>query len=70
MQKCDCVWLLVVALAAVVFSIWGLPYFTQLGHPLWSLIVYAFFVTLFVYGRANRARHHKRTPKPQDLQQK
>lgn len=70
MQKCDWVWLLVVVLSAVAFSIWGLPYFTQLGHPRWSILVYAFFVTLFIYGRANPVRRNKRARKPQHLQPK
>jgi membrane protein YdbS with pleckstrin-like domain len=70
MQKRDWVWLFAIVFSAVAFSVWGLPYFTQLGHPLWSLIVYVFFVTLFIYGRANRMRHAKRTRKPQHLQQK
>ena len=56
MQRGDCIWLIVVALSALAFSVWGLPYFTQLGHPAWSILVYAFFVVLFIYGRANRVR--------------
>ena len=48
-----------VVAAALAFSVWGLPYFTQLGHPAWSILVYAFFVLLFIYGRANRVRTHK-----------
>lgn len=56
MQRRDLVWLLMVVAAAVAFSVWGLPYFTQLGHPAWSIMVYAFFVVLFLYGRANRLR--------------
>jgi membrane protein implicated in regulation of membrane protease activity len=62
MQRGDCIWLIVVALSALAFSVWGLPYFTQLGHPAWSILVYAFFVLLFIYGRANRVRTRK-TPK-------
>ncbi len=56
MQRSDCIWLVMVALGALAFSVWGLPYFTQLGHPAWSILVYAFFVLLFIYGRANRKR--------------
>lgn len=59
MQRCDIVWLLIVVAAALAFSVWGLPYFTQLGHPAWSILVYAFFVLLFIYGRANRVRANK-----------
>lgn len=54
MQRWDWIWLLLVAAAAVAFSVWGLPYFTQLGHPLWSIPVYAFFLVIFLYGRTNR----------------
>ena len=54
MQKCDTVWLIGVVLAVILFSIFGLPYFSQLGHPLWSILVYVFFAVLFLYGRANR----------------
>ena len=54
MQRCDFVWLLWVLAGVLAFSVWGPPYFTQLGHPLLSLLVYAFFVVLFLYGRANR----------------
>jgi lipopolysaccharide export LptBFGC system permease protein LptF len=56
MQRWDYIWLIVVVLSALAFSVWGLPYFTQLGHPAWSILVYAFFVVLFIYGRANRKR--------------
>lgn len=54
MQRCDIVWLLGVLAGVLAFSVWGLPYFTQLGHPLLSIFVYAFFAILFLYGRANR----------------
>ena len=54
MQKCDIWWLLVVGAAAILFSIFGLPYFTQMGHESWAILVYAFFVVVFLYGRANR----------------
>jgi hypothetical protein len=73
MQRRDCIWLIVVVLFALAFSVWGLPYFTQLGHPAWSILVYAFFVLLFIYGRANRVRtcktRHKiaRTKQPRSL---
>jgi hypothetical protein len=59
MRRRDCIWLIAVVLSALAFSVWGLPYFTQLGHPAWSILVYAFFVVLFIYGRANRVRFHK-----------
>ncbi len=42
--------------AVLAFSIWGLPYFSQLGHPLLSIVVYAFFAVMFLYGRANHPR--------------
>lgn len=54
MQLSDCFWLVGVLAAALAFSVWGLPYFSQLGHPLLSLLVYGFFVVLFLYGRHNR----------------
>lgn len=54
MQKRDCLWLVMVVAAALAFSVWGLPYFSQLGHPMLSLLVYGFFVIIFLYGRANR----------------
>lgn len=54
MRRADCIWLVMVLAAALAFSIWGLPYFTQLGYPAWSLLVYGFFVLLFIYGRPNR----------------
>ncbi len=54
MQRSDSFWLIGVILAALAFSVWGLPYFSQLGHPLLSLIVYGFFVVIFLYGRNNR----------------
>jgi hypothetical protein len=54
MQRSDSFWLIGVILAAVAFSVWGLPYFSQLGHPLLSLLVYGFFVVIFLYGRNNR----------------
>ena len=44
----------VVVAAAAALSIFGLPYFSQLGHPLWSILVYLFFAVLFLYGRNNR----------------
>jgi len=59
MQRSDLVWLLIVLASALAFSIWGLPYFTQLGYSWWSLLVYAFLVILFIYGRANRVRTRK-----------
>jgi hypothetical protein len=30
MQRADCTWLIMVVAAALAFSVWGLPYFTQL----------------------------------------
>ncbi len=59
MQRSDCIWLVIVLASALAFSVWGLPYFTQLGYPKWSILVYVFFVLLFIYGRANRVRKHK-----------
>ena len=59
MQRADCIWLIMVMVAALAFSVWGLPYFTQLGHPTWSVLVYAFFALLFIYGRANCVRSSK-----------
>ena len=59
MQRSDCIWLIMVVAGALAFSVWGLPYFTQLGHPAWSVLVYAFFVLLFIYERANRVRSSK-----------
>ena len=54
MQRCDIPWLIGVILAALAFSQWGLPYFTQLGHPHLAWLVYGFLVVIFLYGRANR----------------
>ena len=56
MQRADCIWSIMVVVAALAFSVWGLPYSIQLGHPKWPVLVYAFFVLLFIYGRANRGR--------------
>ena len=70
MQKRDILWLLIILLSAVAFSVWGLPYFTQLGHPLLSLLVYAFFVALFIYGRANHVYRSKRNRNLQKQGQK
>lgn len=54
MQKSDATWLLLVVAAALLFSVFGLPYFSQLGHPVLSVLVYAFLVVIFIYGRNNR----------------
>jgi hypothetical protein len=54
-QKCDVRWLLLVVAAAILFSIFGLPYFTQTGHEGWAIVVYAFFAVMFLYGRSNRS---------------
>lgn len=54
MQKSDTRWLCGVLVAVLLFSIFGLPYFSQLGHPLWSILVYLFFAVIFLYGRNNR----------------
>jgi hypothetical protein len=54
MQKCDVRWFLLVVVAAILFSIFGLPYFTQTGHTAWAIVVYAFFAVIFLYGRSNR----------------
>lgn len=53
MTRGDCYWLAFVVAIALAFSVWGLTYFTQLGHPLWSIPVYVFLAILFLYGRAN-----------------
>ncbi len=54
MQKKDVVWLLMVLGAVILFSVFGLPYFTQTGHAAWAILVYAFFAVIFLYGRCNR----------------
>jgi hypothetical protein len=54
MQKCDIKWLVFVLAVALLFSVFGLPYFSQLGHPLFAILVYAFLAILFLYGRENR----------------
>lgn len=54
MQKCDVRWFFLVLLAVILFSVFGLPYFTQTGHTMWAVVVYGFFVVIFLYGRANR----------------
>jgi len=54
MQKSDTKWLLGVLAAVLLFSVFGLPFFSQLGHPLWAILVYAFFFVIFLYGRNNR----------------
>jgi hypothetical protein len=54
MQKSDTKWLCWVLLAVLLFSVFGLPYFSQLGHPMWSIVVYGFFAVIFLYGRNNR----------------
>ena len=64
MHKCDTKWLLLVIAAVILFSIFGLPYFSQTGHEPWAVLVYAFFVVIFLYGRANHHRKH-----PPDRQQ-
>jgi hypothetical protein len=58
MWKTDVKWLLMVLAAVALFSIFGLPYFTRLGHPWWSILVYAFFTVIFLYGRCNRPPKH------------
>ena len=63
MQRSDCIWLGIVLASALAFSIWGLPYFTQLGYPNWSILVYVFFVLLFIYGRANHRVRDRKTRK-------
>ena len=55
MQKTDIRWLFLVLAAVVLFSIFGLPYFTQTGHDGWAVLIYGFFVVMFLYGRCNRA---------------
>ncbi len=63
MQRWNWLWLFIVLLGVLAFSIWGLPYFTQLGYPWLSLLVYAFFAILFLYGRANRQPRPRRGSK-------
>jgi hypothetical protein len=58
MWKTDVKWLLLVLVGVVLFTIFGLPYFTHTGHALWSILVYGFFVVLFLYGRCNRVPKH------------
>jgi hypothetical protein len=58
MQKTDVRWLFLVLAAVVLFSIFGLPYFTQTGHTAWAILVYAFFAVIFLYGRCNHVRKH------------
>ena len=62
MQKSDTKWLFFIVAVALLFSVFGLPYFSQLGHPIWSVLVYAFLAVIFLYGRNNplpRARRRK-----------
>ncbi len=54
MQKCDIWWLLVIVAAAIIFTIFGLPYFSRYGYGLWAILVYFFLFVLFLYGRSNR----------------
>lgn len=58
MQQKDLLWLLMVLGAVILFSVFGLPYFTQTGHTPWATLVYAFFAVIFLYGRCNRLRKH------------
>lgn len=60
LQRSDSLWCVGTLAALVLFSIFGLPYFSQLGHPFWSLLVYGFIAVIFLYGRNNRpTRKHK-----------
>jgi hypothetical protein len=70
MQRWDCIWLIVAVLSALAFSVRGLPCFTQSGHPAGSILVYAFFVVLFIYGRANRVRSRKARKKDRTVNTK
>lgn len=56
-QKCDIKWLLVVLSLAILFTIFGLPYFSRFGYGLWAVLVYFFLFVAFMYGRRNRPRH-------------
>ena len=58
MQKRDLGWLLLVLAAVILFSTFGLPYFTQTGHDGWAVVVYAFFAVIFLYGRCNHVPKH------------
>ncbi len=60
MQKSDTKWLLVVLAAAILFTIFGLPYFSRFGYGLWAILVYFFFFVAFLYGRHNRPPKHPR----------
>ncbi len=57
MQKSDIRWLIVVLSAAILFTIFGLPYFSRFGQGLWAVFVYFFLFVAFVYGRNNRHKH-------------
>jgi uncharacterized membrane protein YkvI len=53
-QKCDVWWLLVIVAAAIVFTVFGLPYFSRYGYGLLGILVYFFLFVVFLYGRSNR----------------
>lgn len=57
MQWSDVKWLLVVVVAATLFTIVVFPYFSRFGYAHWTIPVYVFFFVAFLYGRDNR--HHK-----------
>jgi heme A synthase len=53
--------LLVIVAVAMVFTMFGLPYFSRFGHGLWAILVYLFLLVLFIYGRRNRPRKQHAT---------
>ena len=60
MQKSDVKWLLVVAVAATLFTILVFPFFSRFGYASWTIPVYVFFFVAFLYGRCNRHTKHAR----------
>jgi len=54
MHWSDVRWLLIVAVAATLFTILVFPYFSRFGYANWTIPVYVFFFVVFLYGRANR----------------
>ncbi len=58
MHKSDMKWLLIVLAAAILFTIFGLPYFSRYGYSLWAIPIYFFFFVAFIYGRSNRLPKH------------
>ncbi len=44
MLKGDIRWFFLVLAAVVLFTIFGLPFFSHTGHSWWSILVYAFLL--------------------------